>query len=52
MQKDGIITIYSDEQRKTVYQITSIGNQLIKVEIGRIKKLYSDTVSQEEYFND
>jgi len=52
MQKDGIITIFSDEQRKTIYQITSIGNQLIKAEISRIKKLYSNTISQEEYFND
>ncbi len=52
MQKDGIITVYSDEERKTVYRVTPLGSQLIRTEIERVKKLYSDTVSQEECFND
>jgi DNA-binding PadR family transcriptional regulator len=52
MQKDGFITVYADEERKTVYQITPLGKQLIKTEINRIKKLYLNAIAQEKYFND
>lgn len=52
MQKDGIITVYADEERKTVYQITPLGKQLIKTEINRIKKLHLNAITQEKFFND
>lgn len=50
MQKNGIITIYSDEDRKTVYEITDIGKILIKSEINRIKELYNNGVKYEGDF--
>jgi len=52
LQKDEIITVYSDNSRKTVYEITEIGLQLIKTEIGRIEKLYQDAKSQEVLFHE
>jgi DNA-binding PadR family transcriptional regulator len=52
MQKDEIITVYSDSTRKTVYEITEVGRELIKQEIERIKKLYNDAVLQEVLFDD
>lgn len=52
MQKDEIITIYSDSARKTVYEISPIGRKLIKKEIQRIEKLYHDAKSQEVLFNE
>ena len=29
MQKDGIITVFADEERKTVYEITDVGKKLM-----------------------
>jgi len=51
MQKYGIIMVFADEQKKTIYQITPLGIQLIKAEIARVKKLYQDTVAQEGGFD-
>ncbi|MEG0295097.1 MAG: PadR family transcriptional regulator [Clostridium sp.] len=50
MQKKGIITVYSDEDRKTIYEITNIGKELISVEIERIKELHSNAIKYEGDF--
>lgn len=50
MQKDDIISVYSDSSRKTVYEISPIGLDLIKKEIQRIENLYHDAKSQEVFF--
>ena len=52
MQKDNIITVYADGQRKTIYEITPIGKELIHMEIARIGKLYANAKTQEVYFHD
>ena len=44
MQKDGIITVFADEERKTVYEVTEIGNKLITAEFGRLKELYQNAL--------
>lgn len=50
MKKAGIITIYSDEDRKTIYEITDLGKVLIKNEISRIKELYNNGIKFEGEF--
>ena len=52
MQRDGIITVYADEKRKTVYEITSNGKQLIKTEISRLKELHQNAVKYEGEFDE
>lgn len=52
MQKSGVITIYSDEERKTVYEITDIGKTLIKSEINRIKELCKNGIEYEGDFDE
>ncbi|MBU9714595.1 PadR family transcriptional regulator [Evansella tamaricis] len=42
MQRDGVITVYADERRKTIYEITSVGRKLILAEITRLKELYEN----------
>ncbi|MEI5908453.1 PadR family transcriptional regulator [Bacillus spongiae] len=51
MQKDGIITVFADEQRKTVYEITDIGKKLILTEITRIKELHENARKYEGEFD-
>lgn len=50
MQKDGVITVYADEERKTVYEMTEIGRKLIAAEISRLKELYQNALLHEEEF--
>lgn len=50
MQKDGIIAVYADEQRRTVYQITPLGLRLLRAEIARVKELWENAAGREGYF--
>ncbi|WP_442512600.1 PadR family transcriptional regulator [Paenibacillus chitinolyticus] len=52
MQKDGIITVFSDEERKTVYEVTELGHKLITAEIDRLKELYQNALKYGEGFYD
>jgi DNA-binding PadR family transcriptional regulator len=50
MQKDGVINVFADEERKTVYEITEIGKKLMTAEIKRIKELHQNALKYEEDF--
>ncbi|KLT20013.1 PadR family transcriptional regulator [Neobacillus vireti] len=50
MQKDGIITVFADEERKTVYEVTEIGKKLIISEIHRLKELHHNALKFEGDF--
>ena len=50
MQKSDIITIYADERRKTVYEITRIGRKVILAEIERLKELHENALRYEGDF--
>ncbi len=52
MQRDGIITVFADEERRTVYEVTAAGKRLMAVEIKRLKELYQNAVKREANFND
>lgn len=52
MVKDNMIAIYDDKDRKTVYEMTPSGRQLLKLEIERIKMVYNNTLTQEAYFHE
>ncbi|MTI95260.1 MAG: PadR family transcriptional regulator [Firmicutes bacterium] len=52
MQRDGIITVFADEERRTIYEITDIGKKLILAEIRRIKELYHNATENEVGFID
>jgi DNA-binding PadR family transcriptional regulator len=51
MQKDGVITVFADEEKKTVYEITEIGKKLMTSEISRLKELYRNAIKFEEVFH-
>jgi len=50
MSKDRLISIYDDQDRKTVYRITDDGKALLLFEIDRLKKVYENTITQEGLF--
>lgn len=51
MQKDGIITVFADVDRKTVYEITSVGKKLMEVEMKRIEELFNNVKKYEGEFH-
>ncbi|PEJ59968.1 PadR family transcriptional regulator [Bacillus sp. AFS002410] len=50
MQKDGLITVFADEERKTVYEVTENGKKIIAAEIKRLKELHQNAIKYEEAF--
>ncbi|KHE70682.1 PadR family transcriptional regulator [Halobacillus sp. BBL2006] len=52
MQRDGIITMFADEKRKKLYEITEVGRCLIREEFARIKELHANALAYEEEFDD
>ncbi|EKN70710.1 PadR-like family transcriptional regulator [Neobacillus bataviensis LMG 21833] len=52
MQKDGIITVFADEERKTVYEITETGKKLITTEMNRLQELHQNALKYGGIFYD
>lgn len=52
MSKAKFITVFQDRERKTIYELTSEGKELLRLEIERIKTVYKDTLYQERLFNE
>lgn len=50
MQRDEIISVYADEKRKKVYEITAVGKALMRHEITRLKELHVNAVKYEGEF--
>jgi DNA-binding PadR family transcriptional regulator len=46
MEKDGLIVFCREEEKRKLYQITPLGQEVLDVEIHRIERLYKN--SQEE----
>ncbi len=44
MQKDGMITVFADEERRTIYEITDIGKLILATEINRLKELHENAM--------
>lgn len=50
MQRDEIITVYADEKRKTIYEITDVGKALMRHEMRRLKELHANVIKHEGEF--
>lgn len=42
MQKDDMITVFADVERKTVYEITDAGKYLMRAEMERLEELHTN----------
>ena len=43
MEKDHLISIYSEDDKRKLYQITDLGHEVLTSEINRIKRLYKNS---------
>lgn len=43
MEKDGLITFVREEEKRKLYQLTSLGSEVLRIEINRIERLYKNS---------
>ena len=43
MEKDGLIAFVREEEKRKLYQITSLGAEILELEIHRIERLYKNS---------
>ncbi|MBR6644802.1 MAG: PadR family transcriptional regulator [Clostridia bacterium] len=46
MEKDGVIEFIREEDKRKIYVITELGDEILKIELERIKRIYK--ITQEE----
>jgi len=46
MEKDGLIQVVKEEDRRKSYLITSLGEEVLNHEINRIKRLYKNSIGE------
>ena len=51
MEKDGVIRFVREEEKRKIYQITELGEELLRIELQRIRRLYQ-IVEEAEHGND
>lgn len=42
MEKDGLIQFIREEEKRKIYQITRLGNEVLELELRRIDRLYKN----------
>lgn len=43
MEKDGLITFVKEEEKRKSYKITSLGEEILQIELKRIERLYKNS---------
>ena len=43
MEKDGLIRFHGEEDKRKLYEITPLGQEILQIEIARIERLYRNT---------
>jgi DNA-binding PadR family transcriptional regulator len=46
MERDGVIEFVREEDKRKIYVITELGDEILKIELERIKRIYK--ITQEE----
>lgn len=43
MEKDGLISVYAEEDKRKLYRLTPLGREVLELEIRRIERLYKNS---------
>lgn len=43
MEADGLISFCREEEKRKLYQVTALGREVLKTELGRIERLYRNS---------
>ncbi|MER2262918.1 MAG: PadR family transcriptional regulator [Psychrobacillus sp.] len=52
MQKDEMITVFSDEKRKTIYEITALGKLVMRKEMERLQEVHENILLYKGEFDE
>lgn len=52
MEKDGLIRFTKEEEKRKIYQITTLGMEVLQLELKRIKRLYRNSMEKFEDENE
>ncbi len=47
MEKDGLIAIEREEEKRKLYRITDLGKEILNLELRRIERLYKNSKGEE-----
>ncbi len=47
MEKDGLISFVREEEKRKLYKITTLGQEILEIEISRIKRVYRNIGGKE-----
>ncbi len=42
MESDGLIKLFNEERKRKIYQITDLRQEILEIEINRIKRMYNN----------
>ena len=40
MEKDGLITLVAEQDKRRIYQLTALGSEVLQLELKRVERLY------------
>ncbi|NLZ75768.1 MAG: PadR family transcriptional regulator [Erysipelotrichia bacterium] len=49
MEKDGLINLVKEEDKRKIYQTTDLGKEILQIELSRIKRLYKNSIGEKYY---
>ena len=49
MEKDGLISFYTEEEKRKLYKITDLGREVLDIELKRIERLYHNSKGEDLY---
>ena len=49
MEKDGLISFFKEEEKRKIYELTDLGEEILEIELNRIKRLYKNSIGDEYY---
>jgi DNA-binding PadR family transcriptional regulator len=49
MEKDGLINLVKEEDKRKIYQTTDLGIEILQIELSRIKRLYKNSIGEKYY---
>lgn len=47
LEKDGLIKFFKEEEKRKMYIITALGEEVLKLELRRIRRLYKNSIGEE-----
>ncbi|MDY2795056.1 PadR family transcriptional regulator [Peptostreptococcus porci] len=47
MEKDGLIMLINEVEKRKIYEITDLGREILDIELRRIKRLYKNSIGDD-----